>query len=39
LVDVQVRVQVDKNFDLPFFFFDSYVVLVNTFEGKLLVLH
>lgn len=39
LVDVEVRVQVDKNFDLPFFFFDSYVVLVNTFEGKLLVLH
>ena len=39
LIDVEVGVQVDQNFDLPFFFLYSNVVLVNTFESELLVLH
>jgi len=38
LVDVQVGVQVDENVHLPLLLLDSDVVLVDTFEGKLLVL-
>jgi hypothetical protein len=39
LVDVQVGVQVQQDVHLPLFFLDSDVVLVDTFEGQLLVLH
>jgi len=38
LVDIQVGVQVDKNVHLPLLLFDGDVVLVDTFEGKLLIL-
>lgn len=38
LVDVQVGVQVEQNVHLPLLLLDSDVVLVNTFEGELLVL-
>jgi hypothetical protein len=38
LVDVQVGVQVEEDFHLPLLLLDSDVVLVNTFESKLLVL-
>ena len=39
LVDVQVGVQVEEDFHLPFLLLDGNVVLVDTFEGELLVLH
>jgi len=38
LVNVQVGVQVQEHVHLPLLLLDSNVVLVNTFEGKLLVL-
>jgi len=38
LVDVQVGIQVKEHLHLPLFLLNSDVVLVDTFEGKLLVL-
>ena len=38
LVDVQVAVEVKENVHLPFFLFDGNVVLVDTFEGEVLIL-
>jgi hypothetical protein len=39
LVDVQVRVQVQQNVHLPLLLLDSNVVLVDTLEGEILLLH
>ena len=36
LVDVKVGVKIEKDFDLPFFFFDCNIILSNTFESKVL---
>jgi hypothetical protein len=36
LVDVKVGVKIEKDFDLPFFFLDSNIILCNTFESQIL---
>jgi hypothetical protein len=38
LVDVEVTVEIEEDVHLPFLLFYGDVVLLNTFEGKLLVL-
>ena len=38
LVDVEVAVEIEENVHLPFLLFYGDVVLLNTFEGELLVL-
>ena len=39
LVDVKVAVEIEEDVHLPFFLFYGDIVLLNTFEGELLILN